>query len=229
MWFEKRSKSVSETEKEPLEHWPTERMVLAGHAEVAMRDDLEGLSDEDLAKVAEICIVNEFAPDECIPCYAHTLYLDRQKNRLEEMAPELPEPEYLHETDADAEYPVDHPLRKMLTEGAPEDPEPFVLPDMKDRAESGESEADTSFPIGVNRRPYVDILWEQVRNLNLTLEEILNGPPIPPKDVSMAELALLVLAADKYVKMTDAQGVELSDNQQQVLDSTRNLVARLRS
>jgi hypothetical protein len=217
MWFEKRSKSVSETEKEPLEHWPTERMVLAGHAEVAMRDDLEGLSDEDLAKVAEICIVNEFAPDECIPCYAHTLYLDRQKNRLEEMAPELPEPEYLHETDADAEYPVDHPL-----------------PGMKDRAESGESEADgvTEWPAHARQARHADPVLEvhrTVKYLDGLLEEVLNGPPIPPKDVTVAELAMLVIAADKYIRMTEAQQVELATNQQQVLDATKALVARLRS
>jgi hypothetical protein len=196
MWFEKRSKSVSETEKEPLEHWPTERMVFAGHAEVAMRDDLEGLSNEDLAKVAEICIVNEFAPDECIPCYAHTLYLDRQKNRLEEMAPELPEPEY--------------PTPKL--DSLVSEDNNFTDPE-----------------VSTEVKPLAEQFATKVEELDLLVRELLQGPPIPPPNVSLAELGMLVIAADKYIKMTDAQEVELSENQQQILDNTRTLVARLRS
>ena len=182
--------------EQPLEHWPTERMVLEGHAEVAVREDLEDLSDEELAKVAEICVVNEFAPDECIPCYAHTVYLDRQKDRLEDMAPDLPEDDDFGS--------VETSKLDALVEETPVFEQP-------------------------TKRPPVERLQLQVAMLQTTLEEIIDGPPIPPKDVSMEELALLVVGADRWVKMTEAQGVDLSPPQQAVLDSTKNLVARLRS
>lgn len=214
--------------EQPLEHWPTERMVLEGHTEYALREDLDDLSDEDLAKVAEICIVNEFAPDECIPCYAHTVYLDRQQKHLEDMAPDVPE-----------EFSTDHPLREALEDMAPEDPEPFILPDMKDRTSSDEDEAEDFTQPDANHPAYdpvrdfslppVERMHHEVKVLNEIMEEILHGPPIPPKDVSVAELAMLVIAADKYIRMTEAQGVELATNQQQVLDATKALVARLRS
>jgi hypothetical protein len=202
MWFEKRSKHVSETEKEPLEHWPTERMVLAGHADYAMREDLADLPDADLIKVANICTLSEFAPEECIPCYAHTMYLDRQKARLEEMDPDIPDDEVYDENGEFRETPK---LNELVNETMS-----FIEPDVKPE-------------------PVADRFAAKVEELNDLVREMLSGPPIPPKDVSVTDLALLVVGAERWVKMTEAQGVELSDNQQQVLDSTKALVARLRS
>lgn len=195
--------------EQPLEHWPTERMVNEGHAEYAIAADLEDLSDEELAKVAEICIVNEYAPDECIPCLAHVTYLERQKQHLEDLAPALPEDDDFGSEDEERDTPQLDAL-------------------MKEEPSWGEREAHDFIPVEVKKRPPVEILQLQVAMLAETLDDIVNGPPIPPKEVSLAELGLLVLAADKYVRMVEAQEIELSPGARVMLDSTRELVARLR-
>lgn len=207
MWFEKRRKPVANITEEP-EHWPTERMIEEGHADYATPEDLEGLPDNLLSDIAVLCEVDQYAaPDECVPCLALTMILDRraaERERLENMAPTPVEDDEERET----------PKLDAL---------------MKETPSFEESEAVGSIPVEVSRRPYVEILQLQLAAMQNTLEEIVNGPPIPPKDVSLEELALLVVAADRWIKMTEAQGVELATNQQQVLDVTRDLVARLRS
>lgn len=192
------------------QHWPTERMILEGHAEWATHEDFEGVGDDILLKIAEICEVPDTQPDECIPCWAYAEYMERQQNRLTEMAPDMPEPETLFETDGDAEYPVKE----------------------EDSSKSDEESSFTDRPVFAQQARHADPVMEvhrTVKYLDGLLEEVLNGPPIPPKDVTVAELAMLVIAADKYIRMTEAQGVELASNQQQVLDATKELVARLRS
>jgi hypothetical protein len=198
MWFtSKRSESV---EEQP-QHWPTDRMINEGHSDYATHEDFDGLPDDILKDVADLCEVEEAAPDECIPCWAYAEYLERQKRRLAEMAPK--DPEVVAEMEQIEEEPETPKLDALVSEA-----DTFTEPEMK---------------------PIASQFAAKVEELSLLVQELLDGPPIPPKDVSMSDLALLVLAADRWVNMTESQGMELSGQPKAVLDSTKALVARLRS
>lgn len=210
MWFEKRSKPVSEPEQAP-EHWSTERMILQGHAEYATREDLADASDEVLVDVAGICEVTQADPDGCIPCWAYAEYLERQQKRLEDMAPRDPR------ADEDDD---DHGAQEFDPEGS--DYDEYDTPKL---------DALMSEPVDTRARsevPVVERFANHVAVLQADIAEMLDGPPIPPKDVSLSDLALLVLAADKWVNITEAQGLDLSPTNRAMLDSTKTLVARLR-
>jgi hypothetical protein len=189
------------TETPEPEHWPTERMIQEGHADYATKEDLEGLDESLLADIAQICDVDQFAPDECIPCLAHTMYLDRQKAKLEALNPEEP-----------AEPDSDHPTPKL-----------DAL--MAEEPKWVDSPSDTV--TNISNVPVAERFANHVRVLANLVEEMLEGPPIPPPNVSETELALLVVAAQRWIKITEAQGAELADSQQRLLDATKALVARL--
>lgn len=170
--------------EESAQHWPTERMVMEGHAEFATPEDLEGLTDEALWEVSNICTVEEMAPEECIPCLALVKVIENHSAEAEDDTPKL-----------------DNLLHMPSVFTSPEEPEAV---------------------------PVAEQFASKVAELSLLVEELLNGPPIPPPNVSLPDLALLTMAADKWVKMSEIQGGLLPE-QQQVLDATRSLVARLRS
>lgn len=216
MWFDNRKKHPDVSE-EP-EHWPTERMILEGHADYATPEDLEGLDDSLLVDIAMICDVDQFAPDECIPCKAHTMHLERieeAKARLEAMNPALHEDEEFDPEGSDYDA-IDTPKLDALMA----DEEPQILPELLNLA-------NTAF--NPETHPVEKRFAAKVEELQVLVTEMFSGPPIPPKEVDLAELGLLVLAADKWVKMTQAQGMDMSPKAKAVLDSTEALVARLRS
>lgn len=70
-------------------------------------------------------------------------------------------------------------------------------------------------------------IQRQAQYMDRLVEEILNGPPIPPKEVSLEDLACLTLAAKNWIRLMDAQGLELSPKQQSLLDETKQIVSRL--
>ena len=202
MWFEKRRDRVSE-EKQP-QHWPTERMIAEGHADYATSEDLEGASPRRLLDIAQICEVDTYAPDECIPCKAAVMFLEQEE---EKNAPEPEVPDYEPE-----ERPTPA-LDEMVAESPPWD------------------DADDQ-PYGkrVSDARHADPMREVARQagyLQQLIEEALDGPPIPPRNVSEEELALLVVGAQRWIKITEAQGVELAPAQQQILNATKTLVERL--
>jgi hypothetical protein len=201
MWFESRRREpVSE---ETPQHWSTERMILEGYAEIATPEDLEQRTDESLVNIAKICEVEEAAPDECIPCAAYALYMDRQHERLAALAPTSPE---------------DH-------EPSIEETQPRLVETMRMESPFREEPAIQN----ISQVPVVERFADQVGVLQSLVTELLEGDPIPPPEVSLEELALLAVAAQKWVKITEAQGTEmLSPQQQAVLDSTKALVSRLR-
>lgn len=202
MWFDKRRQPVTEQTPEEPQHWPAERMINEGHAEYATKEDLESLGFSELAEIARICEAPEFAPDECIPCLAHVMYLEK----------ETPEPD--PDGDDDAE-------------------EPQIIPELYERAQKVLHE-DYPEHAQENRHaremrhadPYKEI--ERTVNYLAKLMGEVNGPP-RARDLTEVELALLTLGAARWVKMTDAQGVALREEQQQMLDATRDLVARLQN
>jgi hypothetical protein len=197
MWFEKRRDPVDASAPK---HWPTERMIQEGHADYATPEDLEGLDDSLLVDIAQICEVDEMASEECIPCLALEMYhqrIDDARKQLEEIAPPPILPQVRIE-----EIPVED-----LGGDVQPFPEPIRAP-----------EPD---------KPVVERFAEQVRALDGLVAELLSGPPIPPPNVSLEELGLLTVAAQRWIRITEAQGVELSPTQEQVLDATRTVVARL--
>jgi hypothetical protein len=205
MWFESRRREpVSE---ETPQHWSTERMILEGYAEIATPEDLEQRTDESLANIAKICEVEEAAPDECIPCAAYALYMDRQRERLAALAPNADLAAHVEKQVSEA---IKEPIEEELFLGKP----PF-------REEPAIQ--------NISQVPVVERFANQVGVLQSLVTELLEGDPIPPPEVSLEELALLTVAAQKWIRIIEAQGTEtLSPQQQAVLDSTKALVSRLR-
>lgn len=205
MWFDKKQGSETVTNESQPQHWPTERMIEEGHTEYATPEDLEALPESILADIAQLCEVDEFAPDECIPCLAHVLFLKRQ----------APTDQPQHPVVADyVSVPVSDEEPGPLPEGIPEVAD--------DYAGIAEAEREIFAPEAVAER-----FARQVGVLDALVKELLEGPPIPPPGVTLEELSLLVVGAQRWIAITEAQGVELSLPQQQVLDATKALVARL--
>jgi hypothetical protein len=197
MWFERKRRDVEEAPQ----HWPTERMVNEGYPEYATETDLEGLSGEELFKIAAICNVVELAPPgECLPCLAMAKAMD--------MAPPP-------EVEAGEASEVEEYAPPRLVEDPDHDP---AYVDSQTHNE----------PVEEEERDLSEIFADKVAELGVLVEEMLHGPPIPPKNVTMVDLSLLMLAADKWVQMSEIQG-GLAPQQQQMLDATKALVSRLRS
>lgn len=201
MWFGSRRENVPE-ETEP-QHWPTERMIAAGET-YAIPEDLEGLSNSALQNLSEICEVPTAAPDECIPCLAYAIIMDRHRETLEEAEAKLAEPFGPEPTD-DGLLAAEEEIFAAPT-SFPEQISPSDLPEDK---------------------PVVERFAERVKALSDLVEELLEGPPIPPPGVTQGELALLVVAAQRWVKITEAQGVALAPDQEQILAATKTLIERM--
>ena len=66
-----------------------------------------------------------------------------------------------------------------------------------------------------------------VHDLNELVEEMLHGDPIPPKDVSLEELAVLVVASKKWVALLDAQGLELAPSQEALKREVERVIEKV--
>jgi hypothetical protein len=217
--FGRLDKTRRETVAEEPQHWSTERMIQEGRfPEYATHSDFTNASDEVLLKVAELCLVPTADEDACIPCWAYAVFMERQEKRLEDMNPPSSVDdgtEEFPETPATSEWGrTEENMTSLEAE----------VSDQTDRLDVLHEQGQEPAPQGHRAEHLLTV----VRQLEALLEEVLHGPPIPPKDVSLAELGLLVLAADKWVKITEVQGTDLSPSQRTMLDSTKDLVARLR-
>lgn len=205
-------------------HWPTELLIEIGN-DIATREDLEELTTEELIEFAKTCEMGDLAPEECIPCYAYQMVLHRMEDTL---TPDVPE----YEPSPTAK---DHDIlgTKCIKCGMPAaDIEPdsdctgvFVIND----AAAPEALTQEKPPWAQENR-HNDPLQEFARSvgyLNDLVQEMVSGPPIPPREVTLDELAVLVVAAQRWIKITEAQGIELAPTQQTLLDATKALVARL--
>lgn len=74
--------------------------------------------------------------------------------------------------------------------------------------------------------PPAERFASQVRVLNLLVEEMLSGPPIPPRHVSMEELAVLIVGAEKWVQMTAE--VELAPGPAAMRHEIQRVIAKIR-
>ena len=77
-------------------------------------------------------------------------------------------------------------------------------------------------------RPVAEQFAEKVAELDLLVKQVLSGPPIPPPNVSLDDLAALVVAAEMWVKTINAQGLELGPTQAAVKTHVEMLIERLR-
>lgn len=190
-------------------HWPTELLIEIGN-DIATREDLAELSLGELWEFAKTCEMPELAPDECVPCYAHTMALEQTEQAQQALSPDVPDvPEY--------EPPADAATEALdLVEEEP------GFPRLEDLMESK--------PPWAQENRHSDPVQEFARSvgyLNDLVQEMVSGPPIPPREVTLDELAVLVVAAQRWIKITEAQGIELAPAQQTLLDATKALVARL--
>lgn len=191
---------VSTAAEIEAEHWPSDRMASeenGKYAAWATEDDLNELSDAELGVIANLCKVDTAAPTECIPCLAAVMLAEK----------------YSVQSNAgpgEEGIPFDDPSFAQVPDSQPIQP----LADALTRA------AQHDMPVA-ERFAY------RVRELETLVQEMLEGPPIPPPNVTLEELSLLAVAAQRWIKITEAQGIDLPPNQQQVLDATKSIVSRL--
>lgn len=207
MWFDRKRSSVSE---QAAEHWPTERMILEGHADYATPEDLEALPSSVLNDIAALCEVESMAPDECIPCLATSLVyqrMEKDRERLNSMNP------------TEQEFPPG------ITEAMelPLDPGGLLAGDVQAHKERYALYTSTVDQFTPHHR-----LELYLRQTQQALDEVMHGPPIPPKDVSLSELAALVVGAEKWVKLVDAQGLELAPEQEAVKEEIQRIITKVR-
>jgi hypothetical protein len=200
VWFDNKR---SETVEDP-QHWPTERMIAEGHDVVSV-EELEALADETLRTLAHLCQVNAVG-DECVSCQAYVTLLERSMERTTDTLTPPEVPDY-------------QPAAKTEVNHLPGD----VFPPL---------EEDAPFPVPTDTRnaseiPVVERFASHVRTLSLLVDEMLEGPPIPPPNVTLAELGALVVGAKKWVAMIDAQGLELAPNQQQVKAEIERVIEKV--
>lgn len=77
-------------------------------------------------------------------------------------------------------------------------------------------------------RPIEKVFAEKVNELQHIVEDLLAGPPIPPREVSYDELAALVVGAEKWVQMMDAQGMELAPKQEAIKERVVAAIKKIR-
>lgn len=203
-------------EEETLEHWPTERMITEGWAEFSIPEDLEGLPDEKLVEIATLCQVDQYSPDECIPCLAHVTLMERreaERERLETLAPQ----EVLWDLPGLQEA-LDQPMDTAILTGPGGAPFPDFGPD------GGTPDPRPT----VEEVPVVERFAQQVGVLQGMVATLLDGPPIPPPGVSLEELGALVVGASRWLQMLDDQGLELAPAQQAVRAEISRVVAKVR-
>lgn len=173
---------MSEQAPEP-QHWPADRMIREGHAEYADSADLEGLPDPALLAIAQICEVETYAPNECIPCLAGVVLAERAQEARNELLNTPP---------------------------------------------GGDPGLERQQPEPNSTVPVVDRFASHVRMLNSLVDELLSGPPIPPPEVSQAELAALVVGAEKWLANINSQGLELAPNQERIRAEIQRVIEKVK-
>lgn len=191
MWFDKKRRPMAE-------HWPTERMITENHSDYATPGDIEGLATNLLVDIAQLCEVETAAPDECIPCLAYAIVMDREaeKTRL------------LQES-------LENPTGAPEAEEEPEERETPAL--------DGLVAEETVFePV-----PVAEQFRAKVEELHVLTEQMLSGPPIPPPNVTLEELAALMLGAKRWLAMLEGMGAALAPEQESIRTRIQAVVDRL--
>lgn len=204
---------------EEPQHWPTERMIADGHADYATFEDLEGLDEGVLVDIAQLCEVDSFEPDECVPCRAHVIVLERREAAENDAF--KGELDRLHE-DAEANAAWGASLEREANHIAADTDHPFP------RLEKLVREQPPFLPDPPpSEEPVVERFAWKVKELNDLVSELLEGPPIPPPNVTLPELGALVVGAKKWLAMIDAQGLELAPGQESVRQEIARVVKKV--
>lgn len=77
-------------------------------------------------------------------------------------------------------------------------------------------------------RPVAEVFAEKVRELESLVSTMLEGPPIPPPNVSLEELAAILVGAEKWVSLVRAQGLELGERQEAMVNEVERVVNKIK-
>lgn len=158
----------------------------------------KNLSNADLQAIAGDCEVDAMDPENCVPCLASVALMERLT------------------ADEGGQSSAGPGEEEIPFENA--DEEPKVISELLELAQRHP----------VEPKPVAQEFAEQVGVLQNLVQTMLLGPPIPPPNVSLDELAILAVASQKWLAIIDAQDVELAANQEQFRQAVRTLVARIR-
>lgn len=188
-------------------HWPAQRMQEEGYADYMTVEDVEKADDDTLAVLATLCAVDEMQPNECMSCLALAVKSERaHQEAIDHLAAGQPVEEVAtdyesYETPFEEEQEVSTPKLDALM-----------------------SEPDVFEPV-----PVADQFHAKVQELALLAEQMLAGPPIPPPNVSLEDLATLVLGSKRWLAMVEAQGAQFAPDQEAVRQRIQQVVSRLSS
>ncbi len=187
--------TVINLDAERPQHSTPEQRIAAG-SEIATFEDLDGLPESRLLEIMQECPVEPPDPDICVPCRAYTMVMELRREAADQAREALQNPTAPKVT-SDMTGPEQQAVRSLQEPAVPEgDPvaagylPPAPAPDVEDVE-------DVRYRIS-----------EKVQELENLVQEAFFGPPIPPRDVSMQDLAALTVAASLWVKSMDARLAE---------------------
>lgn len=204
-WFERKRRALSKRT-----HQTPEDRIEEGE-EFATFEDLEGLDVDTLLRIASECDSNA-EPDSCVPCRAFAILMERSDQEEYQQVAEAVE-DY-DTTLADGLTDIEETLGLAEALDVPLDPDNLLT--------------GTTTEVPEPEETVVQRFAQQVNALNSLVQELLTGPPIPPPNVTIQELAALVVGAEKWVRMIDAQGLELADNQKAVKTEIERVISKVR-
>lgn len=200
---------------EQPQHSTPEDRIGAGSV-IATFEDLEGLTQDQLYEVANECLVEILDSTICVPCRATEILMEGDE-----------------ETRAMALAILENPLGTDQSMGETVMPEPRVQGVNDLLPPEPTTEESTAFESELPQEEDVRILFaRQVHALNLTVKQMLEGAPIPPPNVSVEELAALVVGADLWLKDMDAriaEGFALTDPYEERRQHIALIVGRLKA
>jgi hypothetical protein len=203
LWFNRQRREEEVSEETVPQH--PEHVYYEDGSEVTA-ESLDRLDDETLWFIAAQCPVDVVAAEDCLACLANAIAADRQQQRNGQSSASPGEEEI-----------------------------PFELPGLKEAVETPFTEDEVTRltgdpewePPGGDAR-HADPAKEfarQVGYLQSLVDEMLSGPPIPPRDVSLEELAALVVGSRKWLDMT--QGLDLAPATQAMRDEIQRVVEKV--
>jgi hypothetical protein len=195
-----------------MRHSTPEDRVRAGH-EIALFEDLEGLPESRLNEIMLECPVEPGDPDICVPDRAYAILMGRRKEAADRALHKLENPTGVPLTEAeDDNWSQDTAAEDLL--------EPLAM-------HSSLAESLPHPELGEDVR---DVFIKQVTNLNATVQRMLNGPPIPPPNVTVSDLAALKIGAEEWVKHMHKireEGFSLNSDHVRILTAVENVLRRM--
>lgn len=111
------------------------------------------------------------------------------------------------------------------------DAEEYIPPPTSDVSEDIPEDQKSITAENMSLIPVAERFANQVRVLSRMVDEMLAGPPIPPREVSLEELAALVLGSERWLSTIDAskaQGFIIGEQQENIVSVVRQTVAKVK-